>query len=152
MTPTLFASFKYQHDGDRRISPARWRFIAVGVAVAAVAGFFSQGPALVLLVVPLIAWVAAPRLLQLGPRYLICGREILYYSNVSAAMLERKTGRLRLQCSGGESFLLEREKFPTGARKADKIARNKAAKFDKLASKLIEKVRRVAPSAQIDER
>ena len=41
--------------------------------------------------------------------------------------------------------MLERDKFPTGARKADKIKKNKAAKFDKVSSKIIEKVKKAAP-------
>ena len=88
---------------------------------------------------------AAGRQLQLGPRYLLCGNSIVYYANVNRLTLSGANGTLRLQSQNGKSFVLERDKFPTGARKADKIKKNKAAKFDKVSSKIIEKVKKAAP-------
>mgnify|MGYP003491276646 CR=1 FL=1 len=45
-----------------------------------------------------------------------------------------------LVCANGESFALDRSKFPTGARTAAKLTKNKAAKFDKVSAKIIDKV------------
>ena len=42
---------------------------------------------------------------------------------------------------------VERERFPTNARKKDKIAINKAAKFSKVSARIVEKVRRATPEA-----
>jgi hypothetical protein len=97
--------------------------------------------------VPLIAWFSAPRQLLLGPRYLLCGNAIVYFGNVKRMTLTRSQGKLRLECTNGKAFVLERDKFPTGARKTDKIAKNKAKKFDKVSSKIMEKVR--AASANV---
>ncbi|MGB2881176.1 MAG: hypothetical protein WBC08_05310, partial [Rhodoferax sp.] len=77
--------------------------------------------------------------------YLLCGNSIVYYANVNRLTLSGANGTLRLQSQNGKSFVLERDKFPTGARKADKIKKNKAAKFDKVSSKIIEKVKKAAP-------
>jgi hypothetical protein len=101
----------------------------------------------VLLVVALIAWFSAPRQLLLGPRYLLCGSTIVYFGNVKRMTLSPAQGKLRLECNSGKSFVLERDKFPTGARKADKIAKNKEKKFDKVSTKIMDKVR--AASANV---
>jgi hypothetical protein len=85
----------------------------------------------------------------LGPRYLLCGQTIVYYANVKRLTLSRGTGTLRVQSNNGQSFVLERDKFPTNARKADKIQKNKAAKFDKVADKIIDKVRKATTSADL---
>ena len=58
-------------------------------------------------------------------------------------------GSLHVQSANGQSFVLERDKFPTGARKADKIAKNKAAKFEKVSNKIIEKVRKANGDADV---
>jgi hypothetical protein len=68
---------------------------------------------------------------------------------VKRLTLTRGSGTLRVQSSNGQNFVLERDKFPTNARKADKIKKNKAVKFDKVADKLIEKVRKAAPGASL---
>lgn len=142
MTPTVFASFKYQHTDPVTRSPGRLQFVVASLAVALLVivwtGFV---PGAALLVVPLVAWLSATRQLHLGPRYLLCGNSIVYYGNVKRLTLSRAQGKLNLVCANGESFVLDRTKFPTGARKAAKITKNKAAKFDKVSAKIIEKVR-----------
>ena len=147
MTPTAFATFKYQHSD--RISRSTQRMVFAGaslvVALLATALVFPFGA--VLLLVPLVAWFSVPRQLLLGPRYLLCGNAIVYFGNVKRMTLARAQGKLRLECTNGRSFVLERDKFPTGARKADKIAKNKAKKFDKVSAKIMEKVR--AASANV---
>ena len=149
MTPTEFASFKYSHTDPTIRSPKRLWFTYVSLAVAvAVIGFTGAVPGVALLLVPLVAWFSAPRQLQLGPRYLLCGNAILYYGNVKRLALSPAQGKLRLECVNGKSFVLERDKFPTGARKAAKISKNKAAKFDKVSAKIIDKVR--AASAHVE--
>ena len=142
MTPTTFATFKYQH-ADRPVrSKQRIVFTLASLAVAAaVMALFVFTVGAVLLVVPLIAWFSTPRQLLLGPRYLLCGNAIVYFGNVKRMNLSSAQGKLRLECANGTAFVLERDKFPTGARKANKIAKNKAAKFDKVSAKIMEKVR-----------
>jgi hypothetical protein len=149
MTPTEFAIFKYQHTDRASPGQARRRFVYASSAVAAIASVLAFPFGAALWLVPLIAWFSAPRQLQLGPRYLLCGNAIVYYANVKRVALSRAQGSLRLQSANGQVFVLERDKFPTGARKADKIAKNKAAKFDKVAGKIVEKVRKAASGAEV---
>lgn len=149
MTPTEFAVFKYQHTDPATLSPLRRRVFFVSLAAAAVATLVVFPFGAVLFVVPLVVRLAAPRQLQLGPRYLLCGKAIVYYANVKRLALSRAQGSLRLQSANGQVFVLERDRFPSGARKADKIARNKADKFDKVSTKIVEKVRRAAADVQL---
>ena len=46
-------------------------------------------------------------------------------------------------------FAIERERFPTNARKTAKIAANKEAKFAKVAEKLIAKIRHASPAVEV---
>jgi len=148
MTPTAFANFKYQHTDAVSRSPARVGFAIASLCLALLAmGLFAFPVGAVMLVVPLVAWLSAQRQLLLGPRYLLCGNTIVYYGNVKRVTLSASHGKLRIECNNGKAFVLERDKFPTGARKTDKIAKNKAKKFDKVSSKIMEKVR--AASANV---
>jgi len=152
MTPTEFSEFKYQHgDAASRSRARRWfTGISFGLALLLIATRAVPFPvSLFTLLVPVIAWSTASRQLLLGPRYLLCGQTIVYYANVKRLTLSRGTGTLRVQSNNGQSFVLERDKFPTNARKADKIKKNKAAKFDKVADKIIDKVRKATTSADL---
>lgn len=147
MTPTEFAAFKYQHSDSVIRSKQRVLFACASLVVALLATVIVFPGGAILLLVPLIAWFAAPRQLLIGPRYLLCGNAIVYFGNVKRMTLTRSQGKLRLECTNGKTFVLERDKFPTGARKSDKIAKNKAKKFDKVSGKIMEKVR--ATSANV---
>lgn len=150
MTPTEFATFKYQHADRARLSASRRRVVFVGLGLAALASLLAFPFGALLFVVPLVAWLSAPRQLLLGPRYLLCGKSIVYYTNVRKLSLSKSKGSMRLQSANGQVFVLERDKFPTGARKTDKIAKNKAAKFDKVSSKIVEKVRKAAGDVELN--
>lgn len=149
MTPTEFATFNYQHADRTNPSPKRRWFVYGCLAVAVLATLLAFPVGAATLLVPLIAWLSAPRQLQLGPRYLLCGKSIVYYANVKRVVQSTAKGSLQLQSANGQMFVLERDKFPTGARKADKIAKNKAAKFDKVSAKIIEKVRKANSDADV---
>lgn len=147
MTPTEFATFKYQHTDPASRSKQRMVFAGASLVVALLATVIAFPFGAVSLLVPVIAWFSAPRQLLLGPRYLLCGNAIVYFGNVKRMTFAPKQGKLRLECTSGKAFVLERDKFPTGARKADKIAKNKAKKFDKVSGKIMDKVR--AASANV---
>ena len=51
----------------------------------------------------------------------------------------------------GPVLRLERDKFPTNARKPDKITRNKATKFEKVSARIVEHVRKAAPATPLEE-
>ncbi len=148
MTPSEFATFKYQHSEGTHRSKPRVVVTAACLAGAALSSALSIFPlGIVLLVIAAIAWFSSPRQLLLGPRYLLCGNSIVYFGNVKQMDLSAAQGKLRLECKNGAAFVLERDKFPTSARKANKIAKNKAAKFDKVSSKIMEKVRAATANA-----
>lgn len=149
MTPTEFASFKYQHNDKAGLTRARRWFIAISLPVAAVLAYPAPIPGAMLFLLTLFAWMSAPRLLLLGPRYLLCGKTIVYYANVRSLTLSPTQGVLRMRSANGQTFVLERDKFPTGARKTDKIAKNKAAKFDKVSGKIIAKVRQASSNVEL---
>ena len=152
MTPTEFAQFKYQHADAAVRSVARLWFMGISLGVGLILLSMRSVPlplALFAMAVPAVAWFSASRHLLLGPRYLLCGKAIVYYANVKHLSLSRTSGTLRVQSNNGQSFVLERDKFPTAARKAAKIKKNKAAKFDKVADKIIEKVRKAAHGADL---
>lgn len=144
--PSL-AVFKYKH-GDRILLSGKRKvffFLALIVALALSRLFFPIG--LLALLVPVVVYLGGQRTLSVGPRYLICGRQIIYYANVTKMKLLESDGLLELKTANGNQFTIERERFPTNARKKNKVQANKAAKFNKVTAKIIEKVRRAAPSA-----
>lgn len=152
MTPTEFAQFKYRHTDAVARTPARLVVVGISLGLAIILLALREVPlpiALFAFLVPAVAWWSAGRFLLLGPRYLLCGKAIIYYANVQRLTLARGSGTLRVQSKSGQTFTLEREKFPTNARKADKIQKNKTAKFNKVADKIIEKVRKTAPGAEL---
>lgn len=151
---TEFSSFKYQHgDGASRSRARRWfTALSLGLALLLIAAPPVPLPlGLLALLVPLVAWASARRELLLGPRYLLCGKTIVYYANVQCLVHSCSGGTLQVQSGRGTVFVLERAKFPTNARKADKIAKNKAAKFDKVVAKITEKVQKARPGVELRE-
>lgn len=142
-----FARFKYKHADAVELTPARRRafWIALPVALLVALVFFPLG--LGALAVPLLLRFGVQRELLIGPRYLVCGSSIVYYGNVDRVEIDRAAGRLTLMSEGGKRLVLERERFPTNARKRDKIAANQAAKFNKVADKLADKVRHASSGA-----
>ena len=151
MAAPTFALFKYPHGGRPLTSPARRRFTYASATMALLATVLAFPAGALLWVLPLLARLTAGRYLQLGPRYLLCGDTIVYYGNVRRLIRSRSMGTLALHCASGTVLLLERDKFPTSARKPDKIQKNKAAKFEKVSSRLIERVARAAPGTALED-
>src|SRR3990167_5715060 len=122
-----------------------------GAAMALRATVLAFPAGAVLWVLPLLARLTAGRYLQLGPRYLLCGDSIVYYGNVRRLVLSRSSGTLELFGADGPVLRLERDKFPTNARKPDKITRNKATKFEKVSARIIERVLQAAPGTPLED-
>lgn len=145
---TAFACFRYKHTDA--IIRSRQRIVFVGATLAlalAVAAMFGAAIGAVLLAVPLFAWVAAPRQLLLGPRYLLCGNTIVYFGNVKRMTLSRAHGKLRLECTNGTTFVLERRRFPRSVYAVEKIVKIQATRFEKLATKIITQVHATSANA-----
>ena len=146
MDQPQLAVFKYKHGGRASLSGKRKAFLVASLILALVLAILAFPAGLLACIVPLIAYFGGPRTLCVGPRYLICGDEIVYYANVKQLKLSEAAGSLSLQTASGKTLLIERAKFPTNARKANKIAANQAAKFNKVSAKIVDKVRRAAPA------
>ena len=139
--PTSFAQFKYPHGGHPLIGPVRRGVMYGGAVLALLATVLAFPGGAGLWLVPVVARLSAARYLQIGPRYLLCGDTILYYGNVQRMVLAKAEGRLTLYGAGkGKPLVIERSKFPTNARKPDKIAKNKDTKFEKVSARIVEKV------------
>ena len=151
MAAPEFALFKYPHGGRPLITPARRRFIYASLAAGVLAAIVVFPFGALLLLVPLVARLLADCYLQVGPRYLLCGDTIVYYANVRRMVRSRSMGTLGLHCASGTVLLLDRDQFPTNARKADKIAKNKAAKFEKASARIIERVIHAAPGTPLED-
>lgn len=138
------ASFKYKHGSRINLSGRRKIAFVVTLLVALVVAKLLFPFGLLALIVPAMIYLAGGRTLVLGPRYLICGDQIIYYANVTELKLSEAEGTLSLQTGKAIPFVIERERFPTNARKAPKVAANKAAKFNKVVARVTEKVRRAS--------
>lgn len=149
MDEAQLARWKYQHDAPGSRSP-RQKWAAGILLVLALLTMKPLPPlGIFLFIVSLLVFFSTSKTVMVGPRYLICGTRIVYFANVSRVDLDHDQGNLRLTSLDGSTLSLERSKFPSNARKADKIQRNQAAKFAKVAKNLIERVRRAAPEAVI---
>lgn len=87
--------------------------------------------------------------LLIGNRYLILGDCILYFANVSSARMDKAGQTLTLMSERGKKLVVAAEKFPTNARKADKIRVNKSAKFEKVTARIIARLKEASPGIVI---
>ena len=147
MDESRFAAWKYDHKGPGCRSRLQYWF-AAGFFGASLLARQIWPLAIFLFVLSVIILLVTRKKLLVNARYLICGGQIVYFANVVRVERVDSAGKLHLVCADGSRLLLERNKFPTNARKTDKIARNKAAKFDKVANHLTERVRRASPAAE----
>lgn len=146
MNKSRFATWKYDHKGPGYRSRLQYWF-AAGFFGASLIARQILPLAIFLMVISLFILVFTRKKLLVNARYLICGEHIVYFANVVRVERDDSAGKLCLVSADGSKLLLERNKFPTNARKADKIARNRAAKFDKVAKHLTERVRQASPAA-----
>jgi hypothetical protein len=150
MDEPRLASWKYQHNAAGSRSK-RQLWLAGILFVACLLTAKPLPPlAVFLLIVTLLVFFNTSKTIMVGPRYLICGEQIVYFANITRVKIDGSKGTLRLTSLDGSALTLERSKFPTNARKADKIKRNQAAKFSKVAKNLSERVRKAAPEAVIE--
>jgi hypothetical protein len=148
-TPNV-AVFKYQHS-DHLVS---WKVKAafwLGILALVPLGIFLAGPPGFMLAIAglfLAGFLWPKRRISVGTRYLVCGNTVLYYANIRR--MELHHGNYLILHSGKDSvFRLERDRFPTNARKTDKISKNKAIKFEKVSGRIIERVLHAAPTVEL---
>lgn len=149
MTLPELAAFKYPHNGPFQLGTTRKMLLGIGIGLTLIVSVLEFPFGLLCGLIPLIIYWSTPKKLYLGPRYLICGRSILYYGNIVKIVVDYSEGLLTIQPLQGNRLLIERSKFPTNARKPPKIAANKAAKFGKVSATLIEKICAAVPSVEL---
>jgi hypothetical protein len=145
-----FSQIKYDH-GESVPLPSGQAVAICLVLAAGVALAIKLPPVLIpTLIVVLILGVARPaRRLHLGPRYLICGSEVFYYGNVRRLTIDQEKGRLHIESNADRILVIDRTKFPTNARKPEKIAAHQRTRFDKVTDKVVKQVQRAVPTAEI---
>lgn len=148
MDESRFSAWKYRHPGPGYRSRARKLWAAALLLAGLLA--YSIPPLAIFLFVGFLLLLKPSRKILLGPRYLLCGGEIVYFANIDRVDRDDIAGTLRLTGADGRGFVLERDKFPSAARKTDKIRRNQAAKFAKVAEQVVGRVRAAAPAAVIE--
>lgn len=158
MSASDVVSYKYAFPEPLKPETRNY-LVALGIFVFIAALFFlSDGkwfvPLLVFLIFGLVqsGIFGAARQLELYPRYLLCGSQVVYFQSVKEARLMAESGELVLTYDNGRGlrqFKLERDRFPTGARKEHKILANKDKKFRKVAGKIIAAVQQQAPEAVV---
>ena len=150
MTDPGFAMFKYQHTDPVARGGKVWLAWGAMFALLALSIPFLGVISIILMVVAAIflrkRWPG--RAIYLGPRFMVCGNTIAYYKNVRRMAL--RPGELTIFWGADDSFRLEEKRFPTGARKEHKIKANKAAKFGKVAAKIIERVQIEVPGVKLE--
>jgi hypothetical protein len=146
-----FASYGYQADNsmNRLVGTAIVSvFITIPLAAGVSVWFLS------LLLVPVGIYVYVKRSgiskpLLIAGRYLILGDRIMYFRNVTQVRLDKQKQILTISAGKGADLVISADKFPTNARKPDKIRINKTAKFDKVCERIITRLRAASPDIVI---
>ncbi len=142
-----FASYAYQFDN----SMAKVIGLCIATVCIAVVAASAVSPwFLALLVIPPALYIryrnsGLDKPLVIAGRYLILGEQIIYYRTVTRTVLDRKRQTLTLTSGRGKTMVIEADKFPTNARKPDKVRANKKAKFDKVTGKIIARLNEASP-------
>lgn len=146
-----FATYGYQIDNtmNKLIGSAIGSIFLIIPLAVSFSGWF-----LLFLLLPVCIFVYIKRSgcskpLLIASRYLILGNRIIYYRNVARASLDKDKQVFTLLTHKGQSVMIAAEKFPTNARKSDKIRRNKGAKFDKVTERIISRLRAATPDIVI---
>ena len=138
-----FASWKYDTGSHKKawfIFAAIVSFVAALFLSANVSPYFMLMLSIPLLIVFHLWRADYDRGLMLSNRYIIIGEEIVYFRNLSSARLEKDAESLTLFWGKGRSLVVASSRFPTNARKPDKIRLNRSAKFSKVSEKILSKL------------
>lgn len=145
-------SFKYSHKDKLSLIPSQKFTILILLVLMLFFTIIYIQISIALLVITFIYTliVLPKRNLYLAPRYLICGNTIFYYKDITKMTLNSNLGLLIIYSEGREIFRLEKDLFPTNARKTDKIINNKKNKFKKISEKIIGKITSVLPNVELE--
>ena len=149
MMPKL-GTFKYDHGQQMPWGWANWMpaLLFVVLFVVCLATF----PPMIIgaMIFTAILWGLwlPKKQIRLGVRYAIVGNTIVYFRNVRKMQLTAGH-ELVLHWGADRVLRIEQSRFPTNARKEDKIAKNKAAKFEKVSGKIIDRVLHASPTVEL---
>ncbi len=98
------------------------------------------------LVVPLFIaihlWRAEyDKTLLVSNRYMILGEDIVYFRNVASARIDKGAETLTVFFGKGRSMVISSSRFPTNARKPDKIRLNRSNKFTKVSDRIVSRLK-----------
>lgn len=156
MDNSQFSIFQYQHSDAvhrstlRKVAAAAFLVLSGWSLLYAsnhISGIFIP-VGIIALIIGIIIYSAVTRNIMIGPRYLLCGQTIVYYANVVRITLYRNGSVLELHTAKGKAFILESDKFPTGARHEPKITKNKTDKFKKVSKKIVERIEQILPHVE----
>lgn len=143
--------FRYSHK-DKLSFTFKQKFIITILIIFSIFFYLIFFPVMIAFLILTLIYtliVFPKRNIYLTSRYLICGNTIFYYQNINKISLNSNSGTLHIYSDGKEIFKLEKELFPTNARKTDKIANNKNNKFKKVSDKIINKIMESSPDVEI---
>lgn len=150
MAANAFPEFKY--NSGIRTPGGPLMLIAVALAIGiAIAGAAYSPFFFALMIVPaamiiIRSFRPSPNVIVVGARYCVVGPAVVYYQNLTAARVDPEGRVLTLKSGDGRTVEIRADRFPTNAQKPDKIALNRKAKFDKVAQKVMARVKERAPS------
>lgn len=142
------AAFKYKVSGGGQGGRVAMLVVSLALSIVGMAHlspWFGLGLLIPLWIIVRLVRAAARKNLIIAPRYLIVGNEIIYYAAVTQARLDRRKQTLTLQSERGRRVTVEAERFPTNARKAEKIRINRTGKFEKAVEKILQRLPGVTP-------
>lgn len=78
--------------------------------------------------------------------FIILDSKVYYYTSFKKIEINKNEGIAFLFLSNDKNVIIRRENFPTAARKADKIKKNKMQAFNKVMNKIVNKIKHINPS------
>ena len=81
--------------------------------------------------------------------YFFMGGRVYLFRNIKR--LKKDESELIIEMKDGRCCQIKKENFPTSARKDFKIEKNKKEKFEKVSSKIVERVKSINPEAMIKD-
>lgn len=90
-------------------------------------------------------------LIVIGRRFVVVNQDIFFYQNLSKVRVESDKGLITLFKQSYPACVIKQADFPTNARHEPKITNNRRSKFNKVQTKLLERIQAAAPELPIQK-
>jgi hypothetical protein len=135
----------YSYELDSRRQNMILSVVAVAVT-ALIGGLTLSSWFFLLFIIPVVIVIQLVRSgnsrpLLVARRYLILGERIVYYRNILRAVIDHREQTLTLSSERSQPLVIAADKFPTNARKPDKIKANRNRKFNDVAARVSGRLR-----------